>query len=134
MSRRISSDLLRRLRDAKGWSQEELAIAASLSTRTIQRMESEGGGSINSIKSVASALEVEMHNLEEVPRTQLIGVKWGYAGVIAGSSLAVVAVLYDWLYGGGTSFSAGVSLGVIGCLAGASAAYIGWASGKTKKG
>ena len=128
MKRTISSDLVRRLRQNKGWSQEELAIAADLSTRTIQRLENEGGGSLNSIKSIASALEVEMHNIEENPRTHLVGVRWGYTGVVVGTVCAVAAVILNWTTGDGNAYQAGVSLGIIGMIAGTSCAFIGWAT------
>lgn len=128
MKRALNTELIKRLRSDKGWSQEELAIAADLSTRTIQRLETVGSGSIQSIKSIASALEVDMHNIEEKPRTQLVGVRWGYAGVAIGTVCAVTAVVLDWTVGDGTSYQAGVSLGIIGALAGGACAFIGWAS------
>jgi len=130
MKRKVNAELVKRLRSEKGWTQEELAIAADLSTRTVQRLETIGGGSINSIKSIASALEVEMHNIEEKPRTQLVGVRWGYAGVIIGTICGVGGTIFDWTTGGGTSFQAGVNMALIGTLAGASCAFINWASKK----
>jgi len=130
MKRSVHSKIMQRLRTEKGWSQEELAIASDLSTRTIQRLEAEGGGSIQSIKSVASALEVDMHNLEAKPRTQLVGVRWGYGGVAAGVVLALIAILANWMTGNGSAYEAGVSLGLVGLLAGVSCAIIGWASAR----
>lgn len=130
MNRTLNTELLKRLRSDKGWSQEELAIAADLSTRTIQRLETVGSGSINSIKSIASALEVEMHNIEEKPRTQLVGVRWGYTGVALGTVCAVIAIILDWTIGDGTNLQAGLSMGIIGALAGTSCAFINWASNR----
>ena len=97
MKRTLNTELIKRLRTDKGWSQEELAIAADLSTRTIQRLETVGSGSTNSIKSIASALEVDMHNIEEKPRTELVGVRWGYTGVAVGTICAVTAIILDWV-------------------------------------
>lgn len=128
MKRKINSVLMKRLRIEKEWSQEELAIASDLSSRTIQRIEADGGGSTSSIKSIASALEVDMHNLEEKPRTTLIGVRWGYGGVITGATCAIVAIAWNWMTGGGSAYEAGLSLGAVGFIAGASCALIGWAS------
>ena len=89
MNRTLDTELMKRLRTQKGWSQEELAIASDLSSRTIQRLEADGRGSTNSIRSIASVLEVNMHNLEEKPRTNLIGVRWGYGGVFVGATSAI---------------------------------------------
>ena len=41
---KIDGDKVRILREQKAWSQEHLASVAGLSVRTIQRVESEGGG------------------------------------------------------------------------------------------
>ena len=38
---RINADLVIKARKKKSWSQEELAIAAGLNLRTVQRIESE---------------------------------------------------------------------------------------------
>jgi len=130
MKRSINKELLKRLRTQKGWSQEELAIAADLSTRTVQRLETEGGGSTNSIKSIASALEVEMHNLEEKPRTQLVGVRYGYGGAIIGAVCAVSTSAWNWDVCNLSAYEAGMSFGIVGTIIGASCAFIGWASSR----
>ena len=130
MKRTINSELVKRLRTERGWSQEELAIASDLSTRTVQRLETEGGGSTNSIKSIASALQVNMHNLEEKPRTHLIGVRWGYGGVVVGVACAVIAIASQWMTGDSSAFEAGVSMGAVGVIAGLSSAFIGWLSAR----
>lgn len=130
MKRTLNGSLIKRLRTEKNWSQEELAIASGLSSRTIQRMETDGSGSTSSVKSIASALEVEVHNLEEKPRTDLIGVRWGYAGVIVGTIGATIAILTNWLSGNGSAYEAGVGFGLVGLIAGVSSAFIGWASSR----
>jgi|SRR6056297_1660510 len=114
MKRSVNSLLIRRLRMERGWSQEELAIASDLSARTIQRIESEGSGSMSSLKSLASALEIEMHNLEEEPRTRLIGIRWGYGGIIVGATSATLAILTNWLSGNGSAYEAGIGFGLVG--------------------
>ena len=48
MQMKIDRTLLKQLRLAKALSQEELAIAAGISTRTVQRMEAEGSASLES--------------------------------------------------------------------------------------
>ena len=42
---KVKSALIRKLRGAKLWSQEELAVACDLSLRTIQRLENSGSAS-----------------------------------------------------------------------------------------
>ena len=45
-------------------SQEELAIASGLNRRTIQRIESEASASLQSKKALASALDLDVHDLD----------------------------------------------------------------------
>lgn len=128
MIRTINTELVKRLRTERGWSQEELAIASGLSTRTIQRLETDGKGSSNSTKSIASALEVEMHNLEQMPRTPLIGVICGCGGVIVGATCATMATAQGWISGAVSAYEAGTAMGLVGLVTGLSCALIGWAS------
>ena len=60
----INVDLVLSARKQKSWSQEELAIAAGLNLRTIQRVESEGSASLQSKKALASALDLDVHDLD----------------------------------------------------------------------
>ena len=71
-----------------------------------------------------------MHNLEEKPRTNLIGVRWGYGGVIVGVTCAVVAITSNWIGGDESAYEAGLSMGLVGLIAGVSCAFIGWASAR----
>jgi transcriptional regulator with XRE-family HTH domain len=57
--------ILKRLRENKKWSQEQLAIMAGLSVRTIQRIERGQPASVESLKSLASVLEVNISTLEQ---------------------------------------------------------------------
>jgi len=61
---RINADLVIKTRKKKSWSQEELAIAAGLNLRTVQRIESEAAASLQSKKALASALDLDIHDLE----------------------------------------------------------------------
>jgi transcriptional regulator with XRE-family HTH domain len=59
---------LRKLRDARAWSQEHLASVAGLSVRTVQRIEAEGSASAESRLALAAALDVapgDLHAPEE---------------------------------------------------------------------
>lgn len=57
--------ILRKLREKRKWSQEQLAVMADLSVRTIQRIERGHKASFESLKSLASVLEVNISTLEQ---------------------------------------------------------------------
>jgi len=61
---KVNAELLLELRNKKFWSQDELAIASGLNLRTIQRIEKEATISLQSKKSLAAALEVDIHDLD----------------------------------------------------------------------
>ena len=134
MKRKIKLDLVKSKRNERGWTQEELAIAADLGLRTIQRMEAGGEASLNSIKSVASALEIESGSLEDKSAPRRIGLMFGvlsgFAGVMIGSASAFTAVIGELTRGSATSYEAGIAFGVIGLAAGLSCAFIGWMSNR----
>jgi transcriptional regulator with XRE-family HTH domain len=73
---RINADVVLKARTEKSWSQDELAVASGLNLRTIQRMEREGLGSLQSKKALASALDLDVNDLDyrEIAMTQ----KWEY--------------------------------------------------------
>lgn len=77
---KISPELVVRLRKEKAWSQEELSMASGLNLRTIQRIEREGSISLQSKKSLASALEIELSELDFDEQTQ--HVKYEYQTVV----------------------------------------------------
>jgi transcriptional regulator with XRE-family HTH domain len=61
---KINADLVIKARREKSWSQEELAIAAGLNLRTVQRIENEASASLQSKKALASALDLDIADLE----------------------------------------------------------------------
>lgn len=61
---RINAQLVVTLRKRKAWSQDELATAAGLNLRTIQRVESDGVASLQSRKALAAAFDVEVAELD----------------------------------------------------------------------
>lgn len=61
---RVNAELILRMRKDKAWSQEELAIAAGLNLRTIQRIEKEATASLQSMKALASAFAVNIRAFE----------------------------------------------------------------------
>lgn len=65
---KTNADLIVKLRKDRSWSQEELALASGLNLRTIQRIEKEATASLQSRKALASALDIDIHdlNIEEM--------------------------------------------------------------------
>ncbi len=63
MEMKLKSKKIKELRRQKLWSQEELAAASSLSLRTIQRIEKDGISSVESLKALASVLEVNADDI-----------------------------------------------------------------------
>lgn len=57
--------IVKRLREKRNWSQEQLATFSGLSTRTIQRIESGNKASLESLKALASVFEIEISTLQE---------------------------------------------------------------------
>ncbi len=63
MDMKTKSALIRKLRQEKLWSQEELAKACGLSLRTIQRLENSGSGSVETVRALAAVFEVNADDL-----------------------------------------------------------------------
>lgn len=59
----VSREKIRALREARAWSQAHLAEAASLSLRTVQRVEAEGTASAETRLAIAAALGVSVDEL-----------------------------------------------------------------------
>ena len=73
---KINAELVLKTRKQKSWSQEELATASGLNLRTIQRIEREASASLQSLKALASALDLDIQDLDspEIPMRQ----EWEY--------------------------------------------------------
>lgn len=63
---KLDPSSVRRLREAKNWSQEQLAKASGVSLRTIQRVETEGTASRETRVCLAAALDVEVTLISEI--------------------------------------------------------------------
>ena len=57
--------LVQKLRLQHGWSQEQLAEMSGVSVRTIQRLERGDSAAVETLKAVASVLEVDFTRLQE---------------------------------------------------------------------
>ena len=61
---KVNRSLILSLRKQRSWSQDELAVAAGLNLRTVQRIERSGSASLQSKKSLAAAFGIEVSDLE----------------------------------------------------------------------
>jgi transcriptional regulator with XRE-family HTH domain len=60
-----SQMLIQKLRLQRGWSQEQLAELSGLSVRTIQRLERGQTASVESLKALGAAFEIDFSDLKE---------------------------------------------------------------------
>lgn len=101
----LSTDKLKQLRNDKGWSQEVLAKATGLSVRTIQRIESDGKASNESVLALASVYELSPQALQSTSVD--IKVNWTkkmiMQNTIALLVMSSVVAMFIWL-GGEVSF------------------------------
>lgn len=133
MDVKVDTDRIKQLRQNRGLSQEELATAAGLSLRTVQRIESEGIASLESKKALAGVFGIDSADLddkrEEKARAekalkQQIG--RGMAGVIIGGLLAYAAIIYSLMTGRSTHAEAGVDAAIVAAFCGACGWLVGF--------
>ncbi len=65
MEMKINAEKVIHERKIRAWSQQHLADASAVSLRTIQRVENNGSGSLETIKSLASCFELDVSGLFE---------------------------------------------------------------------
>lgn len=65
MEMKINSKRIREERQRRAWSQEHLAVITGLGLRTIQRIESSGQASNDSIAAIAAVLHIPVDQLME---------------------------------------------------------------------
>lgn len=58
-----TSEIVKKKREERGWTQSHLASASGLSTRTVQRLERGEGASKETLMAVASVLEIDVKSL-----------------------------------------------------------------------
>ncbi len=130
---KVDTTLVKKLRDARAWSQDHLAQVAGLSLRTIQRVESDGSASAETKMAIASAFDIEADALTPRPKPRSprfvgarLGTFCGFAGVTIGAVMACIGVAN----GANTAYESGVAYGVIGLLSGLCSAIIGTVSNR----
>ena len=127
---RDSRDSLKALRLARHWSQEELALAAGVSVRTVQRLENGARPSLETRRALAAALDVEPQVLlvDEIGDTPDPRVRWGIAGASFGYGCALLTVGAYLGFGQISGATAGYTLGALGTVTGLFCAGLGrWA-------
>ena len=67
---KISAIKVRQFREARAWSQDQLARASGLSLRTIQRIETDGVASNESRTCLAAAFNVQIAELSDAPAAE----------------------------------------------------------------
>lgn len=94
----INASAVREARIQKGWTQQQLAEVAGLSLRTIQRVEGQGPGSIETCNALCAVLELDRRALIDIPkrrdalpRGKLVALV--FCGVLAGFFFGVAAML-----------------------------------------
>lgn len=127
----INSTLVRKLREAKAWSQDHLARVCGVSLRTIQRVEADGSAGAETKMAIASAFGISVEELASKPGKPtfpglLPGTACGVVGVVIGAACACAGVAA----GPNTASEAGVSYGLIGLMSGLSLAAIGMTSNR----
>ncbi|MDR2215415.1 MAG: helix-turn-helix domain-containing protein [Nevskiaceae bacterium] len=138
---KINGEMIRTLREKKSWSQEHLADAAGLSTRTVQRVEADGFGSPETRLALAAALGVPVSTLllDASPPPQGF-VHWnrmplgGWVGLGIGAASSLGAISHEYLSGAATVAETSRSFGIVCALLGVSlglmGAIRGWVRGR----
>lgn len=94
MDMKINADRIIALRKEKAWSQQHLSDTSSLSLRTIQRVEKTAKASNETIRSIASAFEVDVKTLLVNEKPEAVGARigWKTGGLFAALSLIGVSL------------------------------------------
>jgi transcriptional regulator with XRE-family HTH domain len=96
---KVNRTLILALRKQRSWSQDELATAAGLNLRSVQRIERSGSASLQSRKALAAAFNIDVSDLdsqEEAMATQFeyrvvrFDMKWNTMGSKLGTDFAAI--------------------------------------------
>ncbi len=127
---RINGDQVRKLREAKSWSQEHLADVAGVSVRTVQRVEADGLASAETRLALAAALDVPVSVLLSETgvanrRPALPTPAKAWVGLGVGTVCATAGVAFSYFSGLVDAVVAARHLGVVSGLAGGTLGIIG---------
>jgi transcriptional regulator with XRE-family HTH domain len=104
---------VKQLREARAWSQEQLAAHSGLSLRTIQRIEAQGRASKETLQALAAVFEVDVGALKAnaVPKVgYLSGLQYRLLRL---SLIVAVLVGVDIYRHGGVTWSRWVVAGIV---------------------
>jgi|HubBroStandDraft_4_1064222.scaffolds.fasta_scaffold208388_2 transcriptional regulator with XRE-family HTH domain len=124
---KIDSTAVRRIRHERAWSQEQLASVAGVSLRTIQRVESDGSGSLETNMALASALGVPTIELTFEGQTARPKTSVALIGIVAGASGALGGLALAWLGFFSQTMDTrerGAALGIVGTASGLVIAFL----------
>jgi transcriptional regulator with XRE-family HTH domain len=125
---KLNSAVVRKIRRDRAWSQEHLASVAGVSLRTIQRVEADGSGSLETNMALASALGVPTIELVLRERPSVPAAAGAWVGIVSGTLGALLGLAFAW-----SGFIAwpldaqerGTSFGLMGALSGLILAFVG---------
>jgi transcriptional regulator with XRE-family HTH domain len=93
---RVDSALIKKLRAAKPWTQDQLAEACGLDLRTIQRIESNGRASSESVRALAAVFEVDPNELTLIKEDDLSAFEAFKIGLIKYSDFSGTATRFEY--------------------------------------
>jgi DNA-binding XRE family transcriptional regulator len=134
----IDKDRVRKFRSQHAWSQDHLASVSGLSLRTIQRIENDGGCSLESKKALAAVFNIKPSDLDiHVDAIRNLaaskrGCMFGFAGATAGLVCAYIGIILSLMSGQSTSAEAGFYYAAVGAFYGTCCGVIGALSNKRK--
>lgn len=94
----IDKHFIKAKRESRAWSQGQLADVSSLSIRTIQRIESTGNASYESVLAIAAALEVPIESLKVSEPQNTSKKRQPYSRLFAGFSSGVAITLLSLFF------------------------------------
>ena len=128
----IDTDRLVALREARAWTQEDLAQGAGLSARTVQRTEAGEPPSTETLRALSAAFDVHPNMLRAYRMPP--GLKWGmigaFAGLLIGPGTGFAALWMAASEGTASGQSVGVYAGLWGLALGVMASVTGMAIGR----
>jgi transcriptional regulator with XRE-family HTH domain len=91
MDMQINSNWIKAERERRAWSQEHLATAAGLSLRTVQRVETAGSASPETVRALAAVFGVDLAALRmpAAQPAQTAAFHWRYAAIAASAVVAL---------------------------------------------
>jgi transcriptional regulator with XRE-family HTH domain len=91
MDMQINSNWIKAERERRAWSQEHLATAAGLSLRTVQRVETAGSASPETVRALAAVFGVDLAALRmpAAQPAQTAAFRWRYAAIAASAVVAL---------------------------------------------